>query len=293
MSVVPFTPQTPVAPREWIALMAPAAELAKVVANTDFVPKSLRGNPAAIAAAILYGDEVGLGPMQSLGKVAVIDGKPTLAAETQRALILAAGHQLWIEESTSSRVTVAGRRRDGDATSRATWTMDDARRAGLANKPSWKSYPRAMLLARASAELARAVFADAIGGLAATEELEGFEDVPASGGGSAPAAETGPRPTRRSRARTSASATVSSAPPETPERAEPPLPGEDDPPKPTDQAMKRMHALFTEKGMGRREDRLEYATVIVGRKLESSAELSAEEVSTVIDALEKLERPAE
>ena len=110
--------------------------------------------------------------MQSLAKIAVINGRPTLAAETQRALILQAGHDIWIEESTNTRCTVAGRRHGSEATSRVTWTLDDAKRANLAGKPPWRMYPRQMLLARASAELARAVFPDAIVGLAATEELE-------------------------------------------------------------------------------------------------------------------------
>ena len=67
MSIVPYQEN---GARSWIALMEPAVELAKAVANTEFVPKSLRGNPAAITAAILYGDEVGLGPMQSLARIA-------------------------------------------------------------------------------------------------------------------------------------------------------------------------------------------------------------------------------
>ena len=129
--------------------MQPAIELAKAVAGTDFVPKAMRNNPAQITAAVLYGDEVGLGPMQSLARISVIDGRPSLAAEAQRALILAAGHELWIEESTITRCTVAGRRRDSDQTSRVTWTSDDAKRAKLDGKPNWRSYPRQMLLARA------------------------------------------------------------------------------------------------------------------------------------------------
>ena len=123
---------------------------------------------------------MGIGPMQSLAKIAVVDGKPTLASETQRALILQAGHEMWVEEATSTKVTVAGKRRNSDQTSRITWTMDDARRANLAGRPAWKLYPRQMLLARASAELARAMFADAIGGLAATEEIEEQGTVPES-----------------------------------------------------------------------------------------------------------------
>lgn len=168
MSVVRYEPT----PRAWIALMPAAAELAKAVANTEFVPKGLRGSPAAIAACILYGDELGIGPLQSLAKIAVIEGKPSLSAEAQRALILSAGHDMWVVESTNSKCTVAGRRFNSEHTSQITWTLDDAKRAGLAGRQNWRTYPRQMLMARATAELARLIFADAVGGLLATEELE-------------------------------------------------------------------------------------------------------------------------
>ena len=250
MSVVPYSLPSDPGSRQWVELMQPAIELAKAVAGTDFVPKAMRNNPAQITAAILYGDEVGLGPMQSLARISVIDGRPSLAAEAQRALILAAGHELWIEESTITRCTVAGRRRDSDQTSRVTWTSDDAKRAELDGKPNWRSYPRQMLLARASAELARAVFADAIGGLAATEELD--EATRPTARGRAFTTPTGRNASPRRRPRVAAGPAPprrrpSSAPPAPTEPELPPLPGEQDEPepaKPSEPALRKMFVLF-------------------------------------------------
>ncbi len=184
--------------REWIALLEPAAALAQQVAATGFVPSAMRGNPAAIVAAILYGDELGLGPMQSLAKIAVIEGKPTLYAEAQRALILAAGHELRVDEATSTKVTVSGRRSGSSDWSSVTWSLDDAKRAGLAGRQNWRAYPRQMLTARATAELARVLFADVIGGLAATEEIEDVDplDLPI---GATPAAASTTQKRRRRR----------------------------------------------------------------------------------------------
>ena len=301
MSVVPYEPNSQ---RAWIGLLPEAAELAKAIANTEFVPKSLRGNPAAIAAAVLYGDEVGLGPMQSLSRIAVIEGRPTLAAETQRALILQAGHELWVEESTNTKVTVAGRRRDSEQTSRLTWTMDDARRANLAGRPAWKLYPRQMLLARASAELARAVFADAIGGLAATEELEDGDGTQAA---VSPEPGTPEKPARkRKRASTNLPA-VSAEPEPKPAAAQgPPLPGEEgvvvdveleleqakeaaaEESAPISEAqVKKLMALFRDKKVTTREGRLAYCSYVARRDIPSSTDLTMEEASKIIDALEQ------
>lgn len=183
--------------REWIEVMAPALELARHVVDTEFVPRGLRGNAPAIVAAIMYGDELGLGPMQALAKISVIEGRPTLSAEAQRALILADGHELWVDEATATKVTVSGRRVGSERTSSVTWTLDDAKRAGLAGRTNWRSYPRQMLQARATAELARLIFADVIGGLAATEELEDVDPLDAA---PLPSATTGSGSTTRRRA---------------------------------------------------------------------------------------------
>jgi hypothetical protein len=293
MSIVPATrqPDTRPAPvplearHRWVQLLAEVGQLAHAIANTDFVPKSLRGNEAAIAAAILYGDEVGLTPMQSLAKIAVIDGKPALAAEAQRALILAAGHNIWFEEMTLTKVTVAGQRVDAGEIQRVTWTLDDARRAGLANKPNWRSYPRQMLLARASAELARAVFADAIGGLAATEELEDIVDATAESEPEPPA------PTRRrrqTRARTTPAVVAPIQPAPAPDAApEPPLPTPDEAPKASQAQLRKLFAMFKERGLTDRDDRLDWANEHLERTIVSASELTDVEASALMTALEE------
>jgi hypothetical protein len=272
--------------RAWIDLLAPAVELAKVVAGTDFVPKALRNNPAAVAAAILYGDEVGLGPLAALSLVAVVDGRPTMLAEAQRGLILAAGHDIWPEEMSSTAVTWAGRRRGADVTTRVTWTLDDARRAGLAGRPAWRAYPRQMLSARASAELARAIFSDVTRGLAATEELGEAPD-PLALAAPETATET---PTRRRRNRKTAptpAIATTTAPAEPP--VEPPLPGEEGQPGMDPAQRKRIMALFRARGLASgpdRKARLDYASGIIGRDLGTTSDLNADEAAKVIAALE-------
>lgn len=65
---------------------------------------------------------------------------------------------------------------------RMTWTIEQAKAAGLTGKDNWRNYPRAMLRARCIAEGIRAVYPAALGGMLVSEEaqdLNGF-DAPQS-----------------------------------------------------------------------------------------------------------------
>lgn len=156
-----------------------------------------QGNEAAVKAAIFYGHELGMGPMQALQSINVIQGKPTLAPEAMRARVFAAGHAISTVEYGTERVTLRGERVDGSS-AEVTWTMEDAKRAGLV-KPggAWTKYPRAMLLARATSELCRLLFPDVIAGVSYTpeemgsiEDAEVVEEPETVEGGSAPPAVT-------------------------------------------------------------------------------------------------------
>lgn len=166
---------TPADPALWS--MDQLLKFCRMIAPTSFVPKPLRGDPPAVLACIMTGREMQLGPMESLQHVFIVDGRPTLSAQVMRAMIQRAGHEFAITEQTDDSCTVAGLRAgsrgDGDI-HLVTWTLEDAQRAGLAGKSNWKTYPRAMLLARATSELARALFADVLGPARYTpEELGG------------------------------------------------------------------------------------------------------------------------
>lgn len=165
----------------WTDVLPAVGDLATKIAATDFVPDTMRGKPAVVAAAILYGRELGMEPMTALRSINVIKGKPALSAEAMRALILAAGHELRFVEMTATRCIVEGKRRGHDEPTRVTYTMDDAKKAGLAGQQQYSKMPRQMLSARATAELARLIFADVIGGLMSDIEMyETDETAPAT-----------------------------------------------------------------------------------------------------------------
>lgn len=305
----------------WTTVVAEVAKLAGHIAGTEFVPKGLRDNPAAVTAAILFGREVGLPPMTALGQVYVADGRPAMHAEGMRALVLAAGHDLEVVEHTGAVCSIRGRRTGQETWSKpVTWNLDMARAAGLLPAKAgsgWLKYPRAMLLARASAELCRRDFADVIHGLLAIEELDD-ETAPE---------ESGPTTTRVARRRPSRPVPITG--PSEFKVPEPPPPGHQPaveapparvppPPPPSgantspsapdgadvdsepggepgsesaDPTMRtleqRTKIILAMRGLGitDRDDRLDVLTALVGRKIETSDNLTRREASAVLDTL--------
>lgn len=165
------------------ALAVEAWPLAERLAKSpEFVPKGMMNRPEAVLAVMLRGAELGVSPMVALAQMHVIDGRVGLSAELLRAIVLAAGHELYPQDVTNTRVTMCARRKGttGDPI-KVTWTEDDAKKAGLIGKDNWRKYQRQMLTARATAEIVRLVFPDVVGGLQAVEELwdidgESWED---------------------------------------------------------------------------------------------------------------------
>lgn len=269
----------------WAPMMPAVGDLANKIAGTNFVPKALRGKPAETAACILTGREIGIGPMESLQKIHVIEGRPSLASELMRSLVLRAGHLIEFMTLTDAKVTIRGKRVGSETWTELTWTTQDAQRIGVASKDVWKKYPRAMLSNRATSELCRLIFPDALGGISYTpEEIE--DEVTEAQTVKITRAD---KPTKVQRAKA-------------PEPIEPafdevvdaeiiePTQNPEKETKPAGQMItaaqtKMLAALMNELHITDRTQALIYCNDVIGREITSRNELTKTEASSVIESL--------
>ena len=130
-------------------------------------------SPEQAMAIALKGFELGLSLTASFEYVVVIQGKPALVPRGALALILNSGQlaEMQIDESQPDACTVYMKRKSG-IEYRLTWTIEDAKRAGLVKDDSgWIKYPANMLRWRVLGWVADVVFPDVIGGMKRADEL--------------------------------------------------------------------------------------------------------------------------
>lgn len=135
----------------------------QVIANTDFVPKALRGNVPAVLACVARGRAMGIPDMVALNGIAIIEGKATLTAELMEGIVRAHGHSI-TGTVTATEAVLRGKRKDNGDEMEVRFDLEMAERAGLLNKMSWKKHPDDMLFARAVSKLCRRLFADCFAG---------------------------------------------------------------------------------------------------------------------------------
>lgn len=291
----------------WADAASAAHRLAVPLCRTQFVPAHFKDNEDAATAAILFGAEAGLSPLQALQGIYVIGGKPAMYARTMLAVTLAAGHEVMTEESTDVRAVVKARRKGSSHVETVVVTIDQAKRAGWTSNKKYQTEPAAMLLARAQSQACRRVAPDALLGMAySAEEL--IEDRGADL----------PQVRRTARRRTEPAAPVEAvepaldAPTSAVDAAAPHAadvvdaePSFDDAPvdaevveEPdtgeaiTDPQLKKVNAMLREAGHDR-ASALAWASEVLGRPVDSTKSLTTREASLLIDRLEADARQAD
>lgn len=136
--------------------------------------------PDGIFAVVSKAKSLGINPLEALdGGLYYVQGKVGMSAEMMNALIRAQGHSIKKDDrSTTQCVILHGRRKDNGDTWTVSFSIEDAKRAGLL-KNMYEKYPAIMLYNRAMSILARQLFPDVIKGCGYThEELKEIDNRP-------------------------------------------------------------------------------------------------------------------
>jgi len=151
------------------------------------VPTRYNDSPTGVddmLAAVMIGKELGIGPMQAINDLYIVNGQISMSGKLMSGLVHRAGHAIHVEV-TNTKATATAFRRDPFThklveMGEVTFTAEDAKRAGLDDKSTYKNYPRIMLSWRAISNLCRIYFADVLT-LAAyvPEELDAADPIEA------------------------------------------------------------------------------------------------------------------
>ena len=154
-------------------------EMAGVLCKSGLIPRGL-DKPEKVFVALQWGHELGLTPMVAVNNIAVINGKPTLSADIMSAVVKRSpeyGGIKWLEMSDKkaeceiTRILPNGEKE----TIVSSFTIEDAKKAGLADRDVWVKYPKRMLKHRCLSYGLKDMFPDMLAGLYDPEEMESVQ----------------------------------------------------------------------------------------------------------------------
>lgn len=154
---------------------------AKALAMSRVIPQHFQGKTEDVFAVLIMGRELGIGPMQAMNSISMIQGRPCMSGQLMLGLVRSRFPAAQIEIKLDEKLLVAtcsGARIKGEEVYVATWDMSKAQMMGLAGRDQYKKQPLNMLKWRAVAEMIRVVFPDAALGLYAKEEMQDFDGAP-------------------------------------------------------------------------------------------------------------------
>lgn len=130
------------------AVIVPAdpITLGNILAASGYFTDSEQGAQAAVK--VMAGQELGFGAIASMTGINVIKGRVTLSANLMAAAVKRSARYDFVVREHTDQVCTIDYLRDGAVFATSTFTMDDAKTAGLTDG-NWRKYPRNMLYARA------------------------------------------------------------------------------------------------------------------------------------------------
>ena len=147
----------------------------EALAAGGFLPKGCTKQEGL--ARIVAGAQLGMRPIQSLNGIAMINGHPTLHSDSIPCVVMASGLVNGMKykfdgEGDNMSCTFYMRRKGVEEYQEWTYSMEDAKQAGLFDNPTWKAHPKKMLFNRARTWCMRNTFPDVIGNIYSKDEVD-------------------------------------------------------------------------------------------------------------------------
>jgi hypothetical protein len=180
---MPEAPSTDLEVRRDVAAMTDEElnrtyRIAKALALSRRFPDARTADEAM--AKILVGRDLGLSPTQALTGLHIVEGKPQIAAVTLAGFVKkSADYNYTITEHTDQSCAIRFYE-SGEDVGTSTFTIDEARAAGLVKERSnWIKWPKNMLFARAMSNGVKWFCPDLMGGVPIYTEGDVFEGTAA------------------------------------------------------------------------------------------------------------------
>ena len=239
-------------------------QFAKLASTATILPEAYRNKPADVLVAVNYGASMGLSFADSLYRINVIKGKPSMSAELIASQVRSAGHQLLPkkEDLQKQSVTVTIIRADMPeypftATRDRAW----AQNMGLLGKDNYKKQLMTMLYWRALTACAREACPEALYGAYTPDELQDIPD--------------------EVHAEVQAEPKTAPSEPESDETDSAPVE-----PSPSKEDCRKISHLLAEGGVDSKDKAMQALTELTGREIHSTEQLRVDEAEQLLFAPE-------
>lgn len=147
------------------AILSELETQSKILDRVMKMPHYQKMGADGVSLIVAKARSLNLDPLYALnGALFNVRGKIGMAAETMAAMIREKGHSIIKDSKSNNNVCILhGKRADNGDTWTVSFSIDDAKRAGIYQN-MWEKYPSVMCYNRAMSLLARQLFADIIKG---------------------------------------------------------------------------------------------------------------------------------
>lgn len=149
-------------------------DLAQTLAKSHLIPPSYKA-PEDCFYALMLAQELKLTPMFALMNIYVAkSGRPTIESAGKLAMVQNSGmlKSMTYDIETAEKCQITMERTNPSIKKTMSYTIEQAKQAGLLSKDNWRNYPARMLKARVIGWLCDDLFSDVIRGLNTYEDID-------------------------------------------------------------------------------------------------------------------------